>query len=109
MFTQHVSAGDFDLKITLGFEISKSTVHSRLIHISLLEEVGPLSSLAGGILLSNTPQYAHGPVHEAVQYKSDIGRMRSNYCSASESAADVVTATNVKSREPARRQDRTEV
>lgn len=51
----HLSAGDFDLKITLGFEISKSTVRSRLIHISLPEEVGvgPLSRSAGGILLSN--------------------------------------------------------
>lgn len=31
----HLSAGAFDLKITPGFEISKSTVRSRLIHISL--------------------------------------------------------------------------
>lgn len=56
----HLSVGTFDLKITLGFEISKSTVRSRQIHISLPEEVGVglLSCLAGGILLSNT-QHTH--------------------------------------------------
>lgn len=52
----HLSVGYFDLKITLGFKISKSTVRFPLIHISLPEEVGvgPLVFLAGGISLPNT-------------------------------------------------------
>lgn len=53
----HLSLGAFDLKITLGFQISKSTGRSRLIQIPLPPRrvrVEPLSCLAGAILLLNT-------------------------------------------------------
>lgn len=60
----HLSAGDFDLKITLGFEILKSTVRSPLIHIFTPQGGGSRATLSlswRNITFKRTRQYAQDP------------------------------------------------